>query len=92
MLGHRSRNSNQGTTDEETNLPISSGTSPISSQKVKRSVNAFWECPRDRVKILRRLGDGCFGTVNKAQILPFHSLTLIIGDIVAVKTLKSIQY
>ncbi len=91
MIGYRSGNFNKGFTCEEINdLPTSSGTSPMSFfQQMKRSDKAFWEFPRERVTILRKLGEGCFGSVNKAKILPFHSI--VKDDIVVVKSLKGIR-
>jgi hypothetical protein len=57
-----------------------------------RQDDTFWEFPKDRITILRKLGEGSFGSVNKANILPLHSMTLIKGGIVAVKTLKGKLY
>ena len=86
MIRYRSRNF----TNEEMNDPlILFGTSPISFLQFKRSDKEFWEFPRDRITILRKLGEGCFGSVNKAKILPFHSM--VKDEIVVVKTLKGIR-
>ena len=86
MMAHVADHVNTGSNDEEINdLPTSSGTSPMSFQ-VKRSDKAFWEFSRERVTILRKLGEGCFGSVSKAKILPFHSMMK--DEIVVVKTLK----
>ena len=81
---------NTGSTYEEVNdLPTSSGTSQMSFQQIKRSDKAFWEFPRERVTILRKLGEGCFGLVSKSKIIPFHSMMK--DEIVVVKTLKGIR-
>jgi serine/threonine protein kinase len=82
---------NQGPVYDEINdLPTSSCTSAMPFQQLSRADNAFWEFPPDKIKILRKLGEGSFGSVNKAKILPLHSMTLINGGIVAVKTLKGV--
>ena len=89
MMHLRTGNRNRAPIYDEINeLPISSGALTPSLQQPNRSDDAFWEFPRNRINLLRKLGEGSFGSVNKAKILPLHSMTLIHGGIVAVKTLK----
>jgi hypothetical protein len=54
------------------------------------SEEQFWEFPRERVELLKKLGEGHFGSVNKARILPIYSLDLMNAGIVAVKMIKGI--
>ena len=65
---------------------------PQSYSMPSRQDDIFWEFPKDRISILRKLGEGSFGSVYKAKILPLHSMTLIKGGIIAVKTLKGTAY
>lgn len=74
-------------------LPRSNRTTSSTSRSshiIKRSDDAFWEFPRSRIVTLKKLGEGTFATVNKAKILPLHSMNQINGGIVAVKTLKGV--
>lgn len=61
-----------------------------SFQDVKRSDTVFWEFPRRRLVMVKKLGEGSFGTVNKAQVIPIHAMTSGVNTTVAVKMLKGI--
>ena len=57
-------------------------------QHITRCDDEFWQFPKERIEVLKNLGEGNFCFVKKAKIVPFHSMTLIKDGMVAVKMLK----
>ena len=60
----------------------------LSFQDITPSDDEFWQFPKERIEVLKNLGEGNFGFVKKAKIQPFNSMTLIKDGIVTVKVLK----
>ena len=69
-------------------VPMTPVSPSITFEDITPSDDEFWQFPRERIEVLKSLGEGNFGFVKKAKIRPFHSMTFIKDGIVAVKMLK----
>ena len=80
--------------EDDENLPVAGVLTPASLRSFFQGVNGsehmFWEFPRDWLSIERQLGEGNFGSVSKARVIPIHAMNRLKGGVVAVKKLKGL--